>query len=904
MQTFLDDVARKIVAAHSEEDQVKIIVPTNRAINFLKEALKRTIATPMVAPEIISISQFIEELSSIQRLPKVDLLYAFYEVYQEQTPKKELESFHQFFGWGASLLEEFNEIDSQLVNAKELFSFMTALNKIEAWGGQQQGDLSKRHVKTQEHYFLYYKKLYKKLLKRGSGYGGLRLREAVQNLPFYIQQDLSKHFFVGFNALTKAEETIIQELLAEGKAEIIWDLDQTFFEDPYHSAGHYIRTYQKNWKATKKQTKPEFTDCFSQPKEFEIISTAKNSIQAKTAIQIAKELHEKNPQDSTVVVLGDETLLLPTLSVLTEELPWNITMGYPLRDTTLFGFFIHYFDLQQSLSVLGFPTRQLYEFSQIAATKVLFQDSHPPLYQWIETHQQNFVSTTTVCAKGGIETLVFTPFEKVTVCIERLIKITQTLKERYLKKRNESFQIQVCDRFLSVFESLADLHKRFRFMKSVRDLKMIFESLVSEETFDFTGDAFDGVQIMGLLETRLLDFDNIIITNVNEGILPNGKTPFSWIPFEVRKKFGINTFVEQDHLFAYHFFRLLQRAKKVFLLYNASAEGLFSGERSRFLIHLEYFKCPSHQLRFKQVALPIPKLDRKQRNVIKTEAILAHLEQISQEGFSPSSLTQYIRNPYGFYEQRMLKIQPVEDFTEQLSVMEKGTIMHKVLELLYTPYLSMVMKESHYDQMLEKLPETLATSFGYRAKDKGNITGKNLLVYQVMEAILQQFLSSEKKQVKQGNHIQIIALEHEFTKSIEVNTISRNIFFRGTVDRIDRYNDTLRFVDYKTGSVTAPDLAFTHWEELRTLPKKGALFQVLLYAYILKSDFKEPNPIAGVIPLKTFNNEFLAVSQKENARKKHLLYLGDEVLDVFEKELFELLKEIFDPELPFQEKEQ
>ena len=903
MQTFLDEVAKKIVFAHSEGNQVKVIVPSNRATNFLKEALKRTIETPLLAPEIISISQFIEELSGVQLSSKVDLLYAMYEVYKEQTPREEIESFHQFFGWGATLLEEFNEIDAQLVNATELFGFMTALSDIEKWGDPHKGDLSKRHYKIQERYSLYYKKLYKKLLQRGSGYSGLRLREAVQNLTFYTQQEQSKHFFVGFNALTKAEETIIQELLAEGKAEIIWDLDQTFYQDAYHSAGHYIRTYQKDWKVLKKEADPEFTDWFSKPKEFEIISAAKNSIQAKIAIQIAKELDEENPNGSTVVVLGDENLLLPTLSVLPEKLlSWNVTMGYPLKDTALFGFFKHYFDLQKSLSNSGFPKRQVYEIFQIQATKVFFQDSKSQLGNWLENLNQNFISATELGAKGEFEALVFGPFETVTSFIQRLLKITNVLKERYLKKKNESFQIQVCDSFLTLFELIAERHQEFQFIKSLRDFEMIFETLAGEKKFDFTGDAFNGVQIMGLLETRLLDFENVIITNVNEGILPFGKTPFSWIPFDVRKKFGMNTFIEQDHLYAYHFFRLLQRAKKVFLLYNSAAEGLFSGERSRFLVQLEYFKHPSHHLALKQVVIPVPKLDHKPKKVIKTDAILVHLEQVGLEGFSPSSLSQYIRNPYHFYEQRMLKIQPVkEGYEEQLSAMEKGTIMHEVLEQLYKPYLMTTMRESNYDQMLEKLPETLATNFRFGTKSEEKKTGKNLLIYQVMEAVLQQFLSSEKKQVAEGNRIQIVGLEQEFLKSIAVKTIGRNICLRGTVDRIDRYNGTLRFVDYKTGNITATDLAFTNWEEVRTMPKKGALFQVLLYAYVLKTDFNE-EAIAGVIPLKTFNNEFLAVSQKENIRKKHLLRLGDEVLNTFEKELFALLKEIFDPELPFEEK--
>ena len=240
---------------------------------------------------------------------------------------------------------------------------------------------------------------------------------------------------------------------------------------------------------------------------------------------------------------------------------------------------------------------------------------------------------------------------------------------------------------------------------------MVFDFLIQQETFDFKGDPLNGIQIMGVLETRLLDFDNVIITNLNEGILPNGKTPFSWIPFDVRKKFEMNTFIEQDHLYAYHFYRLLQRAKKVFLLYNASAEGLFSGERSRFLVQLEYFKEPQHQLKFKQAQLPFPELEDKPKTAYKTQAVLDHLEEIRRSGFSPSSLTQYIRNPLSFYEQRMLKIQPVHEISNQLSAMDKGTIMHKVLEILYQPYLSQDMKISNYDKMLELLSNTLDSVF-------------------------------------------------------------------------------------------------------------------------------------------------------------------------------------------------
>ena len=901
MQTSLDDVAKKILASQYEMDQVKIIVPSIRAVNFLKESLKKRIDQPLIAPEIISISQFINELSEIDALSNLDLSYIFYGEYLKHTPKEDQEPFNSFYGWAPILLQEFNEIDNQLVNPEELFSFMNALGDIEQWGSQEKGELSKRHFKLQALVPKYYDALYKVLVKNQKGYSGLQLREAVKNLGLYCQSKIPHHFFVGFNALSKAEETIIQELMAEGKAEILWDLDQSFYKDPYHSAGHFIRQYYQQWNLLKRE-KPEFPDLFSAPKQIEIISTAKNNLQAKAAVQIASELFSKDPSSSTVIVLGDETLLQPTLSVLPqEEIPCNITMGYPLKETVLYSFFKRYFNLLENIGTLGYSYRDIFEFSKTACYRIIFRKSSLDTDQWIENYQGNYIPYEELCKKGSLWELMFPPFNTVAPFLERLKKITKTLKTVYLEKETEPLQIYACNRFLKIWDSILTHHRNFNILKSLADIELVFDFLIQQETFDFKGDPLNGIQIMGVLETRLLDFDNVIITNLNEGILPNGKTPFSWIPFDVRKKFEMNTFIEQDHLYAYHFYRLLQRAKKVFLLYNASAEGLFSGERSRFLVQLEYFKEPQHQLKFKQPQLPFPELEDKPKTAYKTQAVLDHLEEIRRSGFSPSSLTQYIRNPLSFYEQRMLKIQPVHEISNQLSAMDKGTIMHKVLEILYQPYLSQDMKISNYDKMLELLSNTLDSVFKSTLQNKEQRTGKNALVYQVMKEVLKQFLVTEKQQVSDGDQIKILALEHDFSKVVYVTPLKKEIQFKGTVDRIDVVNDTLRFVDYKTGKVGAADLAFSTWEEVRTLPKKNALFQVLMYSYLLSQDFKYNTVIAGVIPLKTFKNDFLAVSQKENIRKKVLLQIDESVLHCFEKELFDLINEIFDPSIAFQE---
>ena len=300
--------------------------------------------------------------------------------------------------------------------------------------------------------------------------------------------------------------------------------------------------------------------------------------------------------------------------------------------------------------------------------------------------------------------------------------------------------------------------------------------------------------------------------------------------------------------------------------------------------------------------LVIPKLNNELKEVKKTQFILDHLEQIGIEGFSPSSLSQYIRNPYDFYQQRMLKVNSLEEINNKLSAIEKGTLMHEVLQILYQPYISEFLTPIAYDDMLKKLSVTLEKSSDTMNRKGLDKTGKNVLLFQVIEEVLKRFLIAEKRQVLNGDKIKIISLEREFLKPVYIKALNKKINFKGTVDRIDIYNNTLRFVDYKTGRINETDLVFKSWDEIIIDSKKNTIFQVMLYVYLLKDEFHDNDIIAGVIPLKTFKNNFLVVSQKENMRNKKNLKIGKSVLSYFEKELLKLICEIFDPSIPFTEK--
>ena len=396
MQTFLDYVAEKIASSTHKWDNIKIIVPNNRAIIFMTECFKKVIERPIISPKIFTIEEFIKDLSGINPISKSEILFNFYEVYKENTPNKELESFSHFSGWASNLVEEFNEIDSQLIDSKELFNYMTAIKNLENWIPEKKRELSKIHYNLQGRVFIYYNKLYKKLLNSQNGYYGLRIREAIKNLPFYIEEEIPYHFFIGFNALTKSEAILIQEMISAQKAEILWDIDIKFFEDSYHSAGHFIRKYYKEWKVLKKNTKQEFQNFFSHQKKIEIIKTFNNNTQAKTAVKIASKLYEELPQESTVIVLGDENLLRSSLSVLPEKSPWNVTMGYPLKNTLLTGFLRLYFELHESVSQKGFPYRKLKEFSILIFVKRIFEKTNSRSNLLIQRNL-NYVSVDKLC---------------------------------------------------------------------------------------------------------------------------------------------------------------------------------------------------------------------------------------------------------------------------------------------------------------------------------------------------------------------------------------------------------------------------------------------------------------------------------------------------------------------------
>src|SRR5690606_2068011 len=318
----------------------------------------------------------------------------------------------------------------------------------------------------------------------------------------------------------------------------------------------------------------------------------------------------------------------------------------------------------------------------------------------------------------------------------------------------------------------------------------------------FEGEPLEGLQIMGVLESRVLDFENVIITSLNEGVFPAGKSNNSFIPYDVKLELGLPTFTEKDAIYTYHFYHLLLRAKNIYLLYNSDAEGLDSGEKSRFITQLQLNPQLNHHIKTSTYFAKSAENINDLMQVDKSELLQKRLFEIaSNKGFSPSAIGNYMRNPMQFYTQRVLGIKEVDEVEENIALNTLGTIIHGALEELYKPFVNSVLKISDIDIMLNKFEDLITHQFEINYSDTTEKIGKNLLAFEVDKRNIFHFLMLEKQFIEQGDDVKILALEEPLETVIIDEKLPYNVKIAGIADRIEIRNGVLRIIDYKTGKV-------------------------------------------------------------------------------------------------------
>jgi hypothetical protein len=915
--SFLNKIAKVLIDDYSEKlSNTIVVLPNKRAKIFLIEALKKQVDTNILSPEIISIEEFIQDIASIRTIDPIELLFEFYEVYLSISEKTNQQSFELFANWAKTLLQDFNEIDRYLLDPSHVLSYLKDIEDIKKWGIEVENktQLLENYIDFWKLLPNYYQSLYNHLLNKRIGYQGLIYREAVNNLNHFSDSLKEKQFvFAGFNALNAAEERIIQHLIASDQAKIYWDVDQTFLNDPYHDGGLFVRRFKESWKHYKSNPFEWIVDDFSQSKNIQVIGTPKTIGQAKIAGSIIENIINANPNatlDKVAVVLGEENLLVPLLYSLPSSVgALNITMGYSSKNNPaqiliakLFkmhtnalsrnanSYVLYYKDV---LDILTHPLIEPY-----AKTAVFVNVINQNNYTFITHHKLMELNPNS----SDLFLLLFQKWEDGSMAVlETISNLLQTIKTNL---SNDNEEEKITKAFIyAIFKTINKLinyYSKHSHIDKIETLYAIYKQVIDLAEVSFEGEPLNGLQIMGVLESRVLDFETVIVTSMNEGKFPAGKSMNSFIPYDVKRELGLPTFKEKDAIYTYHFYHLLQRAKNIYLLYNTESEGLDAGEKSRFITQLEVEKQAKHTLTHEIYNAVLPETAYQPIVVPKSELVMIRLKEIAEKGFSPSALTSYIRNPIDFYFQKILRISEVEEVEENIALNTLGTIIHETLEALYTPFIGKFLSESDILGCFKLLETEVLKQFKLVYKEGEIKKGRNLLAFEVAKRNVSNFLKVELESIKNGDVIKILHLEKGCERILEYPSLPFSIKIAGKVDRIEERNGVIRIIDYKTGKVEKTSVTLKSWKDLTKDIKNDKIIQVLAYAFMFENEANGKPIEAGIISFKNLKSGFLPFSFKEG--KEETTIINERILNDYLEQMVVLLNEVLDVEKPFEEK--
>lgn len=914
-EAFLQKIAQEIIKS-GDFTQKTIVLPNKRAGVFLKKALVEAVGKPMIAPNIISIDAFVEKYSPYQTADWLSLIFELFTAYQKVYGEK-AQGFDEFIKWGVYILQDFNEIDTFGIDAKEVFTYINEVKKIEDW------QLRPNSPKLITDYLKFYaslldlhKAFQENLQAKNLAYQGMIYNYVADHIT-EISKDFEADsiFFTGFNSFNQSEERIVKNLLLEGKARTYWDVDKYYLK-PQFEAGLFVRRYQKeyepfNWTF----------DYFSTPKNIEIIGVPGITAQAQVVAKIVDDklqAGKNNPNElmNTAIVLNEDSALLPMINSLPDDLQAvNITLGLPIGQLPITQIFeqiikLHYefeqfrrYNVDTIAGLIHQPyLEQIFSPNEFAENEAFL---HKIAKFKTKMLSQKLLTELVTAQQGFVKTVFIKNFS-----VSNLLDLFFELIEKFARQNISEIDKLALVKLENIFQTLQDFIKQTGEIKDARTLQTLFKKLLMQERLAFEGEPLQGLQIMGILETRLLDFDHVIITSMNEGIIPKGKSMHSIIPFELKKHFGMPMHREQNSVIAYHFYRLLQRASKITLLYNTGDTGLGASEQSRFITQLENeLDTNIHTIVKKQFKLSTDILSFEPETIAKTPEIISQLSAIGERGFSPSALTTYIANPLQYYQRYILKLQEPEQIEDYIPANIFGTIVHDTMEEIYKPFEGKTLALNDFKTILKK-HEALTTKhflhnvFGEDTKASVSIDGYNLIAFEIIKKNVKDLLLIDQKLVKKGDKLEIVSVENRLSAPLKLS--GRTVQIAGKVDRIDKLNGKIRIIDYKTGKVENGNISTgnektgeTQLDLIITEPKKAKLFQLLTYAWLYVNThkiFTDTYPFeVGILSTRKIRSGFMKAKIMKDAD------ITPEILQEYETYLKQILEELFDMETPFVE---
>ena len=904
MRSFIKYVLQDLVKDGYSIQNCTYILPSKRSGVFLKHHLGETLNGTIFAPKIISIEEFVGEISGLKKATTLELLLDLFESYNETSISKK-DDFVSFLNWAPTLLQDFNEIDRYLLPANEILNYLKAVKELNHWSLQsKKTSLVKNYLEFWGNIEMLYNNFTKRLTETNRAHQGLIYRYAAENIVKYASERVKTPIiFIGFNALNTAESKIVQYLLENSSCEVYWDIDQHFLQDPVHDAGLFIRRYLKEWRYYQNNLPKGVHEEFLAPKRINIIGVPKNISQTKYVGSILENLKtsQDKPMDAALV-LCDESLLMPMTRAIPEnQEDVNITMGLSLKTTLLASLFTALFQLHKGKTKGGWFYKDVLLFLSNPYTKRLSGPSSLPFQLVKFIRAENIIYLTDkhlaeFLDKYPLDFNIFpqnvsTPQEMNAFFISIILRL-----KAFFQKEGNALELEYLYAFFTLFNTLEKTLQNANYIENIETLHAFYKQMVTTESLDFLGSPINGLQMMGMLESRTLDFETVVMTSLNEGILPSGKSNSSFIPFDVKRDYGLPTYKEKDAIYTYHFYRLIQRAKNIYLTYNTEPDVLEGGERSRLVSQLLTDNRLNHMVSHTIASPDVKLMPQYPEEIKKTPLLISELHKLALTGFSPTSLSNYIRNPLEFYQKNVLRLEEVNSVQDGIAANTFGTILHDTLFTLYQPFLGHLLTLESIKSMSKNLNHILSQIFDRHLPNKNITKGRYLLIFHVIKKYVENFIQMESKLV-QGHQIKLLYLEERFETILNFEELSYPIKLKGFIDRIDEYDGTLRIIDYKTGLTEPSHVKIREWEELISKESKTKAFQLLCYAFLLSKKQRFPKAIAGIYAIKNLKHGLITFSiNKENT-------VNADMITNFEGQLRKLLLEIYDQKIPFTESE-
>ena len=912
MQRFLESCASYIYEKyHADLHNLCLVFPNRRSGVFFSAYLQKLLKRPVLGPEITTINELLLSLSGMQVPDRLWLISYLYDTYRKKSGSNE--TFDDFYFWGEMLLADFDDTDKYLVDARDMFRNLAELKEIEQgfdyltdsqkqalmqfWGSVKHWE-EKKHEKEfislWDSLIPVYEEFRSGLASLGLGYGGMVIRDGVERLSETSRKlTACKYLVIGLNALNECEKKLFRWLTEQDRAEFFWDYDQYYYENGINDAGKFLR---ENISAFPPPGDFKFDHTsFLSPKNIRIVSVPSSYGQSQVIPPFfhEKKLGEISKFDDLAIVLADETLLFPVLGAIpTSAGSVNVTMGFPLKHASVMGLITLLRTLLQNTRIeAGTPVNFYYRpvFDILNHQLLGRSESAMVKEQMKKWSMENKIYISSEELKfSPLHEAIFTLPQDISGYPGYFLLILDRLYHSFEDDEGNTMSRELIFHMYEAIDKLQVVMADPAIPESVILTPSIFFRLLNQYlgqvSVPFEGEPLSGIQVMGILETRCLDFENLIIIGLNEETWPRAFTAPSMIPYNIRKAFGLPGIDDQDAMYSYYFYRLIQRASNVTAAWNTIREGTTGGELSRYAFQLMLHS--PHQVSRRNLDYPFSGRPASTISVPSGKEISDFLLQKNRDGkaLSPSAIIQFLTCRLKFYFKYVLQLEEPDEISEEIDRRTFGNLFHKAVENLYNPLIGKVLDRKAFDDLKQdkvSIENAIRRAFitEYFRKEENDasaidLDGKALLIFSTLRTYLRNMVEIDSENAPLTIH----SLESSWYQNlpVEIDGVQRDIKIGGKIDRVDQSDGVIRVIDYKTGSLMSSDLSCKTLDEVFVPQKKKIkkeILQALVYGYILKSESYHHSEIGATIyailklrdesfnPVIRINNQPLQMSE-------------------------------------------